>query len=434
MDEAIRQSIAAIPATLAHPNATGPQPPPPETVRYRILRPHARGGLGEIYVAEDTELHREVALKEIQPRFAADRTARERFVLEAEVTGNLEHPGIVPVYGLGAYANGRPFYAMRFIRGDSLHDAVKRFHSVEWPRRDPAERALALRDLLGRFVAVCQAVAYAHSRGVVHRDLKPANVMLGKYGETLLVDWGLAKPVGRPDPAAGDEATLRPGSGSGSGPTQPGSLLGTPAFMAPEQAGGRQDEVGPAADIYSLGATLYTLLTGQAPFAGPTDEVLEEVKKGKFSSPRLVSPVVPRALEAVCLKAMALAPRHRYDSAQDLASDVQRWLADEPVKAYQEPLSARAWRWVRNHRLPVTGATAALVVGVIGLGLITILLRAANERTKEMAQTATATADFLTGLFQAGDPIAMEHLGGRGRPRARRKSPPAPCSTEVANV
>ena len=163
--------------------------------RYRVLRPHAEGGLGEVFVAEDQELHREVALKEIKKEYAREEVSRGRFVQEAEITGGLEHPGIVPVYGLGTYADGRPFYAMRFIKGDNLKAAIERFHATEPVRFD----SLEFRQLLGRFVDVCQAVAYAHSRGVLHRDLKPGNIMLGKFGETLVVDWGLAKVVGRSD-------------------------------------------------------------------------------------------------------------------------------------------------------------------------------------------------------------------------------------------
>jgi eukaryotic-like serine/threonine-protein kinase len=160
--------------------------------RYRILRPHARGGLGEVYVAEDTELHREVALKEIQERHADNPRSRGRFVLEAEITGGLEHPGIVPVYGLGQYDDGRPYYVMRFIQGDNLHEAILAFHAAEHPGRNPGERSLALRGLLRRFLDSCNALAYAHSRGVLHRDIKPGNIMLGKYGETLVVDWGVS--------------------------------------------------------------------------------------------------------------------------------------------------------------------------------------------------------------------------------------------------
>ena len=191
--------------------------------RFHILRPHAKGGLGAVYVALDTELRREVALKQILGRHADDPDSRARFILEAEVTGGLEHPGIVPVYGLGYFPNGRPYYAMRLIKGDSLKEAVDRFHADLALKDDPGRRSLELRNLLHRFVDVCNAVAYAHSRGVLHRDLKPANVVIGRYGETLVVDWGLAKPMGRAEPL-GDvtERTLRPAAASGSSDTLPG--------------------------------------------------------------------------------------------------------------------------------------------------------------------------------------------------------------------
>jgi serine/threonine protein kinase len=203
-----------------------------------------------VFVALDEELHREVALKEIQDRHADSQESRARFVLEAEITGGLEHPGIVPVYGLGVYPDGRPFYAMRFIKGDSLQDAIDRFHAGR--SREPSEtgenaarlaaptfHSLAFRQLLRRFVDVCNAVSYAHSRGVLHRDLKPANVMLGKYGETLVVDWGLAKLRGAPD-AGTEEQLLQPASASGTAATLPGSAIGTPQYMSPEQAAGRR--------------------------------------------------------------------------------------------------------------------------------------------------------------------------------------------------
>jgi hypothetical protein len=221
-------------------------------LRFRVLRPHARGGLGEVFVARDEELHREVALKQIQAQ-RDDPPSRARFLLEAEVTGGLEHPGVVPVYGLGTHPDGRPFYAMRLVKGDSLKDAIRAFHAADGPGRDPGQRRLALRQLLGRFVAVCNAVAYAHSRGVLHRDLKPGNVMLGPYGETLVVDWGLAKVVGRP--AGGDgasEGTLRPPSAEGSAPTQVGAAVGTPPYMSPEPAAGKIEELGVAGTALRL--------------------------------------------------------------------------------------------------------------------------------------------------------------------------------------
>jgi eukaryotic-like serine/threonine-protein kinase len=365
------------------------------SVNLDVLRFHASGGLGEVYVARDDKLNREVALKRIKA--GADRPAsRSRFLLEAEVTGGLEHPGVVPVYGVGHDADGRPYYAMRFIRGDSLKDAIEQFHRADGqPNRDPGERALALRQLLRRFVDVCNAVAYAHSRGVLHRDLKPANVMLGPYGETLVVDWGLAKVVGRADGAGTSvETVLQPSSGSGEAPTRTGSALGTPTFMSPEQAAGRLDDLGPASDVYSLGAMLYNLLAGRPPFVdAERAELLRKVKAGEFPPPRRVNGIVPQALEAVCLKAMAKESSGRYPSPRALADEIDHWLADEPVGAWREPISARAGRWMRRHRTAMTGAAAAVLAGLIGLSAVAgVQARSNRELKKAKGETEVALA------------------------------------------
>jgi tetratricopeptide (TPR) repeat protein len=353
-------------ASLAHASDLPTVDAHPLAGRYRVLRPHASGGLGEVFVALDTELNREVALKEIQAQYAHDEASRSRFLLEAEVTGGLEHPSIVPVYGLGQYADGRPCYAMRFVRGETLKDAIKRFHEADVPGRAPGERSLALRALLNRFIAVCNAVGYAHSRGILHRDLKPANVMLGRYGETLVGDWGLAKAIGRADATpSSDEPMLRPSSGEGQA-TQMGAAVGTPAFMSPEQAAGRLDRLGPASDIYSLGATLYSVLTGRAPFEGSDKGlVLQQVVQGSWRPAREVKPGTPAALDAICRKAMSLRPENRYALALHLAADVEHWLADEPIAAYQEPLTTRLGRWGRRHKVLVSGVAAALLAAVL---------------------------------------------------------------------
>ena len=373
-------------------------------VRFRVLRPHSEGGLGCVLVALDEELHREVALKEIKPQFAKDLASRNRFTLEAEITGGLEHPGIVPVYGLGQYSDGRPYYAMRFIRGDSLKEAIERFHTgqhsqaaeskpvpsdvnadtvigtrtmsaVTLPAEIPPRPVSAVdyasvefRKLLGRFIDVCQAIEYAHSRGVLHRDLKPGNIMLGKYGETLVVDWGLAKVAGKEDRFANvDEATLVPSSGSSIENTAAGSVIGTPAYMSPEQAAGRLQQLGPATDVYSLGATLYHVLTGRSPFDKlPLPELLARVQCGEFPRPDEINARIPRALAAVCLRAMALQPTHRYQSAADIAEDLEHWLADEPVNAHREGPLARGARWVRKRRAwAMSGAAALALIAVV---------------------------------------------------------------------
>ncbi len=345
-DPDLLESLTHVPETAAHdPHATrsfGFDDPPRSGVRYRKVRDHAKGGLGVVYVARDAELNREVALKEIQDRHADNPSSRARFLIEAEITGGLEHPGIVPVYGLGSYDDGRPFYAMRFIRGDSLKESIAAFHADESLKADPGARTLELQKLLRRFLDVCNAIDYAHSRGVLHRDLKPDNVMVGRYGETLVVDWGLAKSVDRPE---GDwpEASLSPSSASGSAETIPGSIIGTPAYMSPEQAEARFDLLGPASDVYSLGATLYALLTGHPPMRGKSlDEILANVRRGQFPRPRDQARWLDPALEAVCLKAMALKPSDRYPSPSALARDVEaldrRRARFRPSRALRPPV------------------------------------------------------------------------------------------------
>ena len=354
--------------------------------RFRLLRQHARGGIGVVFVALDSELHREVALKQIQIQHADDPASRARFLIEAEVTGRLEHPGIVPVYGVGTNEQGRPFYAMRFVRGQSLKEAIDRYHQSDSQQKgDRAHGNLALRELLARFIEVCHAIAYSHSRGVIHRDLKPANILLGPYGETLVVDWGLAKVVGRddvtPQPAA--EVTLRPSSASGTDHTTAGITIGTPAYMSPEQSEGRGEEIGPASDVYSLGATLYCILTGRPALSdNNVENMLVRLRRGAIDPPHRVKHRVPAALEAIVMKAMALRPADRYPSAQALGQDIERWLADEPVSARREPFWERARRWMRRHRTAVTAITATLVAATAGLIAVLIVQTEANSKLK----------------------------------------------------
>jgi serine/threonine protein kinase/tetratricopeptide (TPR) repeat protein len=365
--------------------------------RYHALRLHAQGGLGEVQVAEDMELRREVALKRIQLRYRHDPASRRRFLREAEITGRLEHPGIVPVYGLVEDAQGQLSYAMRFIQGETLHEAIQRYHRAEGPRRDPAERRLALRELLTRFLVVCNTIAYAHSRGVLHRDLKPANVMLGKFGETLVVDWGLAKvldgaEVEQARRETAPEPTSRRDLAEAEATTRIGAAAGTPAYMSPEQAAGRWDQVGPASDIYSLGATLYEILANRPPLAGTTvDDILERAQRGQWVPLRQVQRGAPPALEAICGKAMALQPGKRYATATELAADVERWSADEPVSVHRGTLGERLGRWARRHRTAVVAAMVLVLAAFLGVGLLAWQSEW-GRRQLEKEQTATDEA------------------------------------------
>jgi tetratricopeptide (TPR) repeat protein/tRNA A-37 threonylcarbamoyl transferase component Bud32 len=403
----------------------------PPGLRYRPLHFHKGGGLGEVFVAHDEELNREVALKRIRPERQDDADSRRRFMREAEITGRLEHPGVVPVHGLVHDETGQPCYAMRFVRGGSLQDAILEYHHTDRAALDPGERSVALRQLLSHFLATCKAVAYAHSRGILHRDLKPQNIMLGKYGETLVVDWGLAKTFSRTeaDRAQGEES-LTPASQADMGSTQLGAALGTPAYMSPEQATGQWDNLRPSSDIFSLGATLYALLTRQAPYRGDSPrEVLEQARTGVFPLPRHINREVPRALEAICLKAMARDPNRRYGTAMELAADIERWLADQPVGAWREPLMAWLLRWSWRHRSGV--ALTILLLAALWLGAGLFLLDAERRETElarqkavkqgELAQEAQHYAEaesqkkdkmveLLRGIFDASDPLGMSGL------------------------
>ncbi|HUG91319.1 MAG TPA: tetratricopeptide repeat protein [Planctomycetaceae bacterium] len=382
---------------------------------YEFLDEIAQGGIGRIWRASDMRIRREVAYKELLPAALHEPEAVERFVEEAQVTGQLEHPGIVPVYELGRQENGTPFYTMKFVGGSTFRDAIKACHELP---RDSGERRLAFVRLLRNYVAVCNAVGFAHERGVLHRDLKPLNIMLGDFGETLILDWGMAKVLGAPatdEPLPATEPTepdapqaplehsgdstltelelahssvssrqsiphsqshvghstrrhsVKTDARSAGTETQMGSIMGTPNYMAPEQALGHVDEFDARTDIYSLGAILYEILTGRPPVPkGKITEKLKFIIEGRTPPPTQVDPAIPRPLEAVCLKAMARLKAERYQTALALASDVEAFLADEPVSVYAEPWHTRLRRWAKRHRTAVTTTAAVAVVLVAG--------------------------------------------------------------------
>lgn len=457
-DPAVRDRLAELPSALSgsphDPYATRVGPlasSPAGSQRFQVLRPHAKGGLGRVSVALDRELGREVAYKEIREDQADRPISRQRFLLEAEVTGGLEHPGIVPVYSLGQDPAGQPYYAMRFIRGEELGRSIERFHAAGARSSRDRFASIAFRDLLGRLLDVCDAISYAHDRGVLHRDLKPGNIMLGKYGETLVVDWGLARLS---DDATDEtsEVPLRPASADSSEGTVAGTAVGTPGYMSPEQAEGRLDLLAPPTDVYALGCILYAILTGKPAFEDPDPEArLARTRDGDFPRPRLIVSSVPKPLEAVCLKAMALAPIDRYTSARAFADDLRRWMADAPVSARRESLGERTARWARRHRAALLAAGSILLAAVAALSVVTVVVldlnaqvegeranaeaarreetaarileqnaRAAAQDAEAKAlteaRTAQTTSLFMEGLFEASDPISFSGVSWlRGR-------------------
>jgi tRNA A-37 threonylcarbamoyl transferase component Bud32 len=338
----VRQSAAGAPSTVTHHAVPQTSGVAAATMGgesfgdYQLLRKIAQGGMGVVYQARQTKLNRVVALKMIRAgRLSSEHDVR-RFYIEAEAAARLDHPGIVPVYEVGAH-QGEHFFSMAFVEGGSLVTRVQ-------------EGPLAPRAAAALLQSVAEAVAYAHQRGIVHRDLKPGNVLLDRDGRPKITDFGLAKKLEED-----------------SGLTGTGQVMGTPSYMPPEQAAGRAEEVGPAADVYALGAILYYLLTGRPPFhAAGVMETLKLVMESEPLPPRRLRQDVDRDLETICLKCLHKEPPRRYASAWALAEDLRRYLAGEPIAARAVGRAERAWRWCRRNPTGA-GMLAASVVAVVAL-------------------------------------------------------------------
>jgi serine/threonine protein kinase len=321
----------------------GAEEPDLAGTRYRLLERVARGGMGVVYLAEDEKLQRRVALKVLDVP-GTDGDLANRLIREARVLARLEHPGIVPVHDVGTLADGRVFYTMKFVEGQRLDKFIEGVESVQ--------------DRLRLFLRICEAVAFAHARGVLHRDLKPANIMVGPFGEVLVMDWGLAKILRSEtqisDPAADPEATIlekpkqlddQSDSTKSSVITGHGTVMGTPGYMSPEQARGEVEVLDTRSDIFSLGALLRFILK-QKTSAGFT--------------PRL-----DRSLEAICAKAMAEQRESRYSAVQDLGQDVSRYLDGLAVGAHRESIFDKVARFYRRYRFFILLILAYLVMRVI---------------------------------------------------------------------
>jgi serine/threonine protein kinase len=309
--------------------------------RFTLIRKIGVGGLGTVWLARDERLRRNVALKELNPSAANDKRMRMRFQREAEITGHLEHPNVVPLYMSGVNPEtGLPFYAMRFLGKQTLAEAIQEYHDKCVHR---AEKPLDLHRLLSIFLKVCQAIAYAHSRGVIHRDLKPENVILDNFGQVIVLDWGLAKME-----EDGRLAMERSISGDlpieHFGQTLDGDVVGTPLYMSPEQAAGDLSNIDAQTDVYGLGAILYAILSGSAPHENSNlsrdgtlrvKQYLDRIAKSKVRSLRELKAEVPKDLEAICLRALANRKYARHESATALANDVEMWIAGVREKESQ---------------------------------------------------------------------------------------------------
>jgi serine/threonine protein kinase/Tfp pilus assembly protein PilF len=398
--------------------------------RYTSPREHGRGGIGRIFVVRDENLGREVALKELMPleemaygSGEGEKTAplTTRFLREACITGQLEHPSIVPVHELGQRQNGTVYYTMKLVRGHTLKQAFKSAATLQ-------ERL----KLLPHFVDLCQAIAYAHSRDIIHRDIKPSNVMVGEFGETVVIDWGLAKTLGEEDIYARKlERALRElhiEDGEDTTKTAYGEALGSPVYMSPEQALGELDRLDERSDIYSLGAVLYELLAGRAPYAGMGKRAVPFKVAGKRPEPlALLEPESPVELVAICERAMQLEPGKRYSSANELADEVQGFLSGGLVRAYRYRFSDHLRRFIARHRTAVATVTASLLILITGLSAATVWSLRERRRAELEAATATQVSQFLVDIFEVSEPgqargntVTAREVLDRGADRIRK--------------
>jgi serine/threonine protein kinase len=293
--------------------------------KYRLIEKIASGGMGSVFLVQDTELDRRVALKLLT---LADKSGQmaERMLREAKIAAQLEHPAIVPIHDVGILPDGRVFYIMKYVEGITLAEYRARHSSLQ--------------EVVRLFQKIVEAVAFVHSRGILHRDLKPSNVMVGAFGEVLVMDWGLA--IDTVDGNMRPTSATYPIATNGSAITSAGTIMGTPAYMSPEQASGDRTEVDQRSDIYSLGALLYYLLTEKHPSMSPIGELI---------GPRALNRSLPRRIEAICRKCMAINKTERYQTADELSQDVVRYLDDEPVAAYRERPWEMVSRWASRNKV-----------------------------------------------------------------------------------
>jgi serine/threonine protein kinase len=401
-----------------------------------------RGGMGAVYRVVDTDLKRSLAMKVLLASDEPDRGRKldplvlARFLDEAQVTGQLDHPGIVPLHEVGIDGQGRIYFTMRLVRGHHLGEvfAMAREGKEGWtPER-----------CVGALVKVCEAMAYAHSKGVVHRDLKPQNVMAGRFGEVYVMDWGLAKVRGRTDRAtAKDEShansmsLVQVGKLRESGVmTMAGSVFGTPCYMAPEQARGEVERVDAASDVYSLGAMLYHLLCGEAPYLAdgarlPAATVLQCVLGGPPPKILAIAKDAPRDLAAICEKAMAREPQQRYGDMLALADDLRAWLAGRPVAARPLSAVARGARFCRRYPL-VAASLFALVLGAgFGVSRLTTLGRElVLDATRDAAQHQAEMLEMVNALYaeEVVSRVDRDHVEVTHDWQAKASAIPIPAS------
>ena len=435
--------------------------------RYEVRDELARGGMGTILRIWDDDLRRNLAMKVMHGRGRTDSEESEadqerlgRFLEEAQITSQLDHPGIVPVHDLGIDDDGRCYFTMRLVRGTELKEALDAARE--------GKEGMTRTKVLGVILKVCEAMAYAHSKGVVHRDLKPSNIMVGRFGETYVMDWGLARVIGRRD---SHDIRLKPSPNeitalslvktvrrdeSDANPDSPlvtmdGDVVGTPCYMAPEQAQGKLEEVGPHSDVYSLGAILYYLLSGHVPYVGEGERVsphtvLTRVLQGSPTPLSKLAKDQPEELIAICEKAMQRDPERRYRSMLEVAEDIEAFLENRVVKAYEVGSIAEFRKWVQRNR-GMAATLACMLLGSVAVVIFFFLQKESQveklENEKMLTAEAKDKADANARRALENERLAKENEkealaqreeADRSAALALRKSREAQRSEYVANL
>ncbi|MHB8446940.1 MAG: serine/threonine protein kinase [Rudaea sp.] len=376
--------------------------PATHAFHYTVIGTAGAGGMGTVHIARDTELLRRVALKQLNADADANDSARTRFLREAQITAQLDHPNIVPVYALEVAPGGTPAYTMKFVEGRTFHSLLNEardfFSGGKWPDET---RSLASR--LEHFLKVCDAIAYAHDKGAIHRDLKPANLMLGRHNEVYVMDWGLCRILRQPDDTPPDKSVVMstPDTSGSASETRVGDVVGTPKYMAPEQAQGRNDALDARSDQCALGLILYEIVTLNPPYEGRTAyEVLANAAAGKRRPivHAYLRRRIPRELAAVIERATAFKPENRYPDVAALAADIRRYLRGEAVQAQPDSLMQRAQRWIVRHRQAALNAVFGIVaVAAVAIGGLLWLNQrqfvAERLREQRLLQLRDAVAD-----------------------------------------
>ena len=377
---------------------------------YSDIKLIGEGSHGKVHGARDVLLGREVAIKSLKERYRDNDMAVDHFLKEARGTAQLEHPNIMPVHDMGVSDELGVYFTMKKIEGEDLKEILGKLQS----NASFYEKTYSLNFLLEIFLAVCNGLAFAHGKGVVHRDLKPANIMVGKYGEVLILDWGLVKQVGAEEAADGDVQLDFDESG-GNSQTMDGAISGTPNYMSPEQAEGRIKDIDFHSDIYSLGALLYHTLAFHPPFEkAQLRQLLENVKTGNFQPPRKRFPErrIPRELEAICLKAMSTHPINRYRSVELLAQDIRNYIGNFDVRAYKAPRWVRLWKACKRNPVKSSVVAAAAAALLVAFGAQRAMLygsyRSNVGRADELRRQGNELIDEATALYEELQVLCVE--------------------------